>query len=364
MPRAEVGSTKYIANQMKSKGLQRLRWYCQACSRQMRDENGFKCHVASESHVRQMQLIGEDPRKAINDFSNQFLKDFIQLLRTGHGEKKVNVNHFYQEYISNKQHIHMNATKWSSLTEFAKYLGREGICRVDEDEKNEGRAGASGLMISWIDNSPEALRRQEALRKKERQDRGDEELEQKMIREQIRRAKRDMANAGLEDTEEELDADLPSSSEGIKRKDGEKIVLNFGAKKQSPDVVEKPLSPPLTEGDASSPEMDKVTAPGPQTTPTPTPTTTTSNPVTDHPPAKAALSFGLSSSASSKPKNVFATTSKKNALSGTKKPPSMTTQRPMSEAERIMKEELERKRQRETGKFQGGGNIFKKQRVS
>ena len=32
-------------------------------------------------------------------------------------------------------------------------------------------------MISWIDNSPDALRGQDALRKKERQDKGDEERE-------------------------------------------------------------------------------------------------------------------------------------------------------------------------------------------
>lgn len=364
MPRAEVGSTKYIANQMKSKGLQRLRWYCQACSRQMRDENGFKCHVASESHVRQMQVIGEDPRKAINDFSNQFLKDFIQLLRTGHGEKKVNVNHFYQEYISNKQHIHMNATKWSSLTEFSKYLGREGICRVDEDEKNEGRSGASGLMISWIDNSPEALRRQEHLRKRERQDRGDEELEQRMIREQIRRARRDGMDAGVEE-EEDLDANLPASGEGIRRKDGEKIRLNLGAKKQSPDtgvVVEKPPSPPLTEGDDSSSEKEKTVESGTPTTASSTTPIPAPSVLKVQQPPKPTLSFGLSST-TSKPKNVFATTSKKNALSGNKKAPSISAQRPMSEAERIMKEELERKRQREAGRVQGG-NVFKKQRIS
>lgn len=29
MPKAEVGSTKYLNNKLKSKGLQRLRWYCQ-----------------------------------------------------------------------------------------------------------------------------------------------------------------------------------------------------------------------------------------------------------------------------------------------------------------------------------------------
>ena len=85
----------------------------------------------------------------------------------------MNVNYFYQEYILNKQHIYMNATKWASLTESAKYLGRPGICRVDEDEKNEGKTGASGLIISWINNSPKALGRQEALREKECQDRDD-----------------------------------------------------------------------------------------------------------------------------------------------------------------------------------------------
>jgi DNA/RNA-binding protein KIN17 len=361
MPRAEVGSTKYIANQMKSKGLQRLRWYCQACSRQMRDENGFKCHVASESHVRQMQLIGEDPRKAINDFSNQFLRDFIQLLRTGHGEKKVNVNHFYQEYISNKQHIHMNATKWSSLTEFAKYLGREGICRVDEDEKNQERGGASALMISWIDNSPEALRRQEAIRKKERQDRGDEEREQRLIQEQIRKAKRIAGQQGdAEDDDGGQEDETETAGEGIKRKDGEKIVLNFGAKKPELEVA-KPPTPPLSEKEESSSEKEKDSkAESKSSSPSTTITPETSEATPAQPPTKQPISMSFGSS-NSKPKNVFATASKKNALGGAKKFVSTTNaQRPMSEAERIMKAELERKRLRE----EKGGNVFKKQRVS
>lgn len=33
-----------IANRIKAKGLQKLRWYCQLCAKQCRDENGFKCH--------------------------------------------------------------------------------------------------------------------------------------------------------------------------------------------------------------------------------------------------------------------------------------------------------------------------------
>lgn len=68
----------------------------------MRDENGFKCHVQSESHVRQMLLIGEDPRKHIQEFTKEFVKNFVDLLRTSHGEKKVHINQFYQQVIADK----------------------------------------------------------------------------------------------------------------------------------------------------------------------------------------------------------------------------------------------------------------------
>lgn len=50
-----------IANRIKAKGLQKLRWYCQMCQKQCRDENGFKCHLTSESHKRQMMVFGEAP---------------------------------------------------------------------------------------------------------------------------------------------------------------------------------------------------------------------------------------------------------------------------------------------------------------
>lgn len=43
----------------------------------------------------------------------------------------------------------MNSTRWVTLTEFLKHLGRSGVARVDETEK--------GWFIAWIDNSPNAL---------------------------------------------------------------------------------------------------------------------------------------------------------------------------------------------------------------
>lgn len=78
--RTLVGTPKYLANKMKSKGLQRLRWYCQVCEKQCRDENGFKCHAASESHLRQMLVVGEHAGKHISNFSSEFQSEFVALL--------------------------------------------------------------------------------------------------------------------------------------------------------------------------------------------------------------------------------------------------------------------------------------------
>lgn len=60
-------------------------------------------HVQSESHVRQVLLIGEDPKRYIEDYSRQFLNNFLNLLRTSHGEKKVHINQFYQQVIADKE---------------------------------------------------------------------------------------------------------------------------------------------------------------------------------------------------------------------------------------------------------------------
>ena len=326
MPKAEVGSTKYLSNKLKSKGLQRLRWWCEACHKQCRDENGYKCHTMSESHVRQMQAIGMNANKVISDYSMEFQRDFLKLLRTAHGTKQVHLNKFYQEVIADKEHVHMNSTRWSSLTEFAKHLGRESLVRVEENDK--------GLHISWIDNSPEALRRAEAIRKKERQDKGDEEREQKMIQEQIEKAQRDAEARGAAS---EIEAKAEPETE-LKRVDGEKIKLNFFGKPSTPpgESPNDDEAQPQADEDPSAEGKAKSNTP-PTGVPTP-------------PPEKVSLKIGTST----KPKNVFATASKKNALGGTKAAVKEQPKRPMSEAERIMKEEIERKRIREA---QGGSGL-------
>uniref|UniRef100_H3D522 Kin17 DNA and RNA binding protein n=1 Tax=Tetraodon nigroviridis TaxID=99883 RepID=H3D522_TETNG len=158
MGKADFLSPKAISNRIKSKGLQKLRWYCQMCQKQCRDENGFKCHCMSESHQRQLLLASENPNRFMDHFSQEFKKDFLELLRRRFGTKRVHNNIIYNEYISDRQHIHMNATRWETLTDFTKWLGREGLCKVDETPK--------GWYIQYIDRDPETIRRQEELARK------------------------------------------------------------------------------------------------------------------------------------------------------------------------------------------------------
>ncbi|XP_066148356.1 DNA/RNA-binding protein KIN17 [Euwallacea fornicatus] len=178
MPRAEVGTPKYLANKMKAKGLQKLRWYCQMCQKQCRDENGFKCHTMSESHQRQLLLFADSPKKYIDDFSFDFAKGFVGILRRQFCSKRVNANRVYQEYIADRDHVHMNGTRWVTLTGFVRWLGATGQAVVDETEK--------GWYITYIDRSPETVQREQRKKKKEKMDKNDEERIMEFVERQIK----------------------------------------------------------------------------------------------------------------------------------------------------------------------------------
>uniref|UniRef100_A0A1I8NZB3 DNA/RNA-binding protein Kin17 WH-like domain-containing protein n=1 Tax=Stomoxys calcitrans TaxID=35570 RepID=A0A1I8NZB3_STOCA len=181
MGRAEVGTPKYLANKMKAKGLQKLRWYCQMCEKQCRDENGFKCHTTSESHQRQLLLFADSPGKFLHSFSKEFSDGYMELLRRRFGTKRTNANKIYQEYIADKNHIHMNATRWLTLSDYVKWLGRTGQVIADETEK--------GWFVTYIDRSPEAMERQAKADRKEKMEKDDEERMMEFIEKQIEKTK-------------------------------------------------------------------------------------------------------------------------------------------------------------------------------
>jgi DNA/RNA-binding protein KIN17 len=78
----------------------------------------------------------------------------------------MNANNVYQEVIQDKDHVHMNATKSGTLTDFVQYLGKVGKCVVEETEK--------GWYITSIERNPEILVQQENYKRREEAEKREE----------------------------------------------------------------------------------------------------------------------------------------------------------------------------------------------
>ena len=179
---------KQIANRIKARGLQKLRWYCQMCQKQCRDENGFKCHTMSESHMRQMEMFSQNSKSFMDEFSTEFEGGMMEIIARKARSKRMSANQIYKEYISDKQHFHMNATIWETLTDFVMYLGREGKCEVDETEK--------GWFVTYVDRDPEKLRKLEERAKRERTELDSSERHERDLMRQAKAARRRAVRSG------------------------------------------------------------------------------------------------------------------------------------------------------------------------
>ncbi|EKX41000.1 hypothetical protein GUITHDRAFT_159923 [Guillardia theta CCMP2712] len=205
---------KAISNRIKAKGLTKLRWYCQLCQKACRDENGYKCHTMSESHLRQVRVFSESPGSFIEYYSREFEDAFMEVLRRKGEHVRTKANSIWMEVIADRHHVHLNATRWVSLTEFVKYLGREGKAEVDEDE--EGK-----WYVRYVNRDPEKIRRQEALAKKEKMDLDDHERAQKMVERQIKEAQKALQKKGIDSGAKAVtEADCE-----LKREEGDVISL-------------------------------------------------------------------------------------------------------------------------------------------
>ncbi|KAL8538511.1 hypothetical protein ACS0TY_000500 [Phlomoides rotata] len=172
MGKNEFLTPKAIANRIKAKGLQKLRWYCHMCQKQCRDENGFKCHCMSESHQRQMQ--------------------------------------------------------WATLTEFVKYLGRTGKCKVEETPK--------GWFMTYNDRDSETMLKEKLKNKRIKADIADEEKMEREIQRQIERAEQMNGTNDKDNAEEEgIKSRMLEKNDG----EGEKIKLSLGQLKKNVEMNEK-----------------------------------------------------------------------------------------------------------------------------
>ncbi|XP_021762367.1 KIN17-like protein [Chenopodium quinoa] len=205
MGKNEFLTPKAIANRIKAKGLQKLRWYCQMCQKQCRDENGFKCHCMSESHQRQMQIFGQNPDRIVDGYSEEFESTFLDHMKRSHRFSRIAATVAYNEYIADRHHVHMNSTKWLSLTEFVKHLGRTGKCKVDETPK--------GWFITYIDRDSETLFKDRMKNKRIKADLAEDEKKEREIMKQIERAEQLMPIAENEGEGEDEDEERAEEKE-------------------------------------------------------------------------------------------------------------------------------------------------------
>lgn len=240
----------------------------------------------------------------------------------------------------------MNATRFTSLTEFCKHLGRTGIAHVDETEK--------GWFISWIDNSPRALAKAEANQKKERGDMDDETRQRKLIQEQIERARKEGEKRRAEQAAA-AGKELSEGAEGVageeeitrelKRDENEKVSLSLSFKAT-------PATAPIDSLSTSDPQTTTTSsADTPSTAP---PSTTAAAPAVKSfiaPPPKAVIGFTpkpnafkanpLKSNPLKKPNPLKASSSSSSSSSAGQKRAA-----PMSAVEQIVAEEMARKQRR------------------
>ena len=212
MPKAEKGTPKDIAKRIKAKGLQKLKFYCQMCEKQCRDANGFKCHLTSEGHLRQMKIFSDHAGGILDQYSRDFERSYMSTLRMRHGTKRVNANNVYQEVIQDKQHIHMNATHWTTLSDFVQYLGKTGKCVVEETER--------GWYIQYIERDPTLLARQEAMQRRIEAEQAAEQAQAQRMEVQRIEAAKALDRAGgvvhMEATNLERKDDDPGATNPIK----------------------------------------------------------------------------------------------------------------------------------------------------
>lgn len=92
------------------------------------------CRLRSRNQIDNMVCVIESVRSTVA-MVPRFWRWIDTYTSCRHPHVRIEAHKVYNEYIQDKQHIHMNSTRWLTLTEYVKHLGREGFCKVEETEK-------------------------------------------------------------------------------------------------------------------------------------------------------------------------------------------------------------------------------------
>lgn len=207
------------------------------CQKQCRDENGFKCHINTEAHQRQMLLFGQNTGSYTYQFSKDFFDSFMDILKRQFGTKRVKANKVYQQVIAHKDHVHMNSTRWHTLTGFCQWLGKSGICVVDLIDEE--------WWLTYIDRDPETLERQRKAAKKKKMDKDDEERLLEFVEQQVERDKKRKEDDKVDEEPEQKFTEL------VRENEEEKIKLDLKVFKRPEPPAPLPMSAKIARFDNS-----------------------------------------------------------------------------------------------------------------
>lgn len=112
-----------------------------------------------------------------------------------HGEKPIGANRFYQEYIQDKDHVHLNWTRWKTLSGFVRYLGSSGLCTVQVSDPSLPDSDLEKFTIAYIKKGEH---REKKRPEKEASPLGDRVLEEQIERGLEAAAKQSNATDKLE----------------------------------------------------------------------------------------------------------------------------------------------------------------------
>ena len=154
MPKAEVGTPKWIATQWKKKGLNKLRWFCGLCKTSCRDANGFQLHLATEGHLRRQVEAAE--RSQVRDmetqyradaFSEAFERAFLRYLVREKLGQRVRAHEAYRAvHPDDRQHAVVGETCWGFLGRFVADLKQRGEVEAWRDD--------DGWIVSLTEGAP------------------------------------------------------------------------------------------------------------------------------------------------------------------------------------------------------------------
>ena len=176
--RKELTENRRLSKMMKYGGLGKLKWFCDVCKFQARSAEAFRAHTQSEHHRLMMAQFRPDQKSIIQHNSEEFKNQFLNLLKRKYVNREVLANIVYVQVISDKNHQHMNSTRWESVRGFCSEMADKGIIEMRMTER--------GPVIKYVEKDPASEAALRLTKEVEEQFQRDLARDEKMVEEMMK----------------------------------------------------------------------------------------------------------------------------------------------------------------------------------